>query len=309
MSNLTKANVYIKREDLQLNKSFKCRGAINSVNQQVRRNKNIDKLICASTGNHAQGIALACSRFKIKGTIFMPLGVSRIKYDSALKFGINDKTQYVEIVLVGDNFDEALNQALEYQKAHSNSVFIHPYDDLDTINGQSTIMQEINEDLPCCDYVFLPVGGGGLLGGIIKIVKSLKLKTKVVACQSELCFPLHDSIIHQEQITHDIKNLERITEGSIVKKIGDIPWDIIKNFDNIEVDILKNQEVLYAIGMLKTEMEIESEGAGALSLACFLKYFKSCDLNGKNIVLINSGGNISSGTLKSGVSVYSDGLF
>ena len=295
LSDMTGANVYVKREDLQENKSFKIRGAMNNMISKIAEGGYNDAIFaCASTGNHAQGVAMACAKMHKKGIIFMPKIASQVKIDKTKRFG----REFVKIQLVGDNFDDCLVIAEQSVKEHG-YCFIHPYDDVNTIAGQATLMQEVKEQLEekdkKCDLVFCPVGGGGLISGIISVVEKYNLGTKIVGCQTELCHPLTKSLEKDENIASEIAKKEVIADGSLVKKIGNLTWNIIRNaYKNgkFSVEVLSNDEVLYCMGMVKTEHNIDVEGAGGLSFAGFLRYAKTHDVKGKNVVLVNSGGNV-----------------
>ena len=295
LSERTGANVYVKREDLQDNKSFKIRGAMNNMLAKITDGSNNDRIFaCASTGNHAQGVAMACAKMHKKGIIFMPKIASRVKIDKTKHFG----GDFVEIQLVGDNFDDCLAMA-EKSVAKNGYCFVHPYDDVNTIEGQATLMEEVKAQLEekgeKCDLVFSPVGGGGLISGIINVVEKYNMNTKVVGCQTELCHPLTKSLEKDENIASDIAKKEVIADGSLVKKLGSLTWDIINNaYKNGEfgLEVLDNDKVLYCMGMAKTEHNIDVEGAGGLSFAGFLQYAKNHDVKGKTVVLVNSGGNV-----------------
>ena len=295
LSKMTGANVYVKREDLQENKSFKIRGAMNNMLAKIEEGSNNDRFFaCASTGNHAQGVAMACAKMRKKGIIFMPKIASQVKIDKTKHFG----GEFIEIKLVGDNFDECL--AIAEQEVKENGYcFIHPYDDVNTIEGQASLMEEVKAQLEekgeKCDFVFSPVGGGGLISGIINVVEKYNMNTKVVGCQTELCHPLTKSLENNKNIESDIAKKEVITDGSLVKKLGKLTWNIINNEykkGGFSVEVLENDKVLYCMGLAKTEHNIDVEGAGALSFAGFLQYAKTHNVKGKNVVLVNSGGNV-----------------
>lgn len=314
LSQRTGANVFIKREDLQDNKSFKIRGAMNNIINQLEiskeKNENLnDKVfICASTGNHAQGVAMACFKIKQKGIVFMPKNASYVKIDKTKHFG----GDFVEVKLVGDNFDECLLEAEKYTKEH-NDCFIHPYDDNFTIEGQSSLMNEVYSQLKeqnkNCDLVFSPVGGGGLVSGIIKSCKEHKTNTKIIGCQTELCHPLTESLKNNKNTESNIVKKEVITDGSLVKKIGNLTWDIINNaYKNktFDIEVLDNNKVLYCMGLAKVEHNIDVEGAGGLSFAGFLQYAQNNNVENKNVVLVNSGGNVSVEMQKKAIDYYSN---
>ena len=310
LSVLTGANVYVKREDLQENKSFKIRGAINNMLSQIKSGHN-GIFACASTGNHAQGFALGCAKLKRKGVVFMPTCACQIKIDKTKSFG----GEFVEIKLVGKNFDECLEIA-EKMVAENGYCFVHPYDAVLTIEGQATLMEEVKNQLEekgeKCDLIFSPVGGGGLISGIINVVEKYNLNTKVVGCQTELCHPLTKSLENDQNIMSDIENKEVITDGSLVEKIGTLTWDIINSaYKNhkFEVEVLENEKVLYCMGLAKVEHDIDVEGAGGLSFAGFLQYAKTHDIKNKNVVLVNSGGNVLQEMQEKAVNFYQNSKF
>ena len=312
LSNMTGANVYVKREDLQENKSFKIRGAMNNMIAKIEEGSNNDRIFaCASTGNHAQGVAMACAKMHKKGVIFMPKIASQVKIEKTKHFG----GECVEIKLVGDNFDECLAIA-EQQVKENGYCFIHPYDDLNTIAGQATLMEEVKEQLEekgeKCDLVFSPVGGGGLISGIISVVEKYNMDTKVIGCQTELCHPLTKSLERDKNIESDIAKKEIITDGSLVKKLGNLTWNIINNAykkGEFAIEVLDNDKVLYCMGLAKTEHNIDVEGAGALSFAGFLQYAKTNDVKGKNVVLVNSGGNVLKEMQEKALNFYKNNSF
>ena len=163
-----------------------------------------------------------------------------------------------------------------------------------------------------CDLVFSPVGGGGLISGIINVVEKYNMNTKVVGCQTELCHPLTISLEKDENIASEIAKKEVITDGSLVKKLGSLTWNIINNaYKNGEfgLEVLDNDKVLYCMGMAKTEHNIDVEGAGGLSFAGFLQYAKTHDVKGKNVVLVNSGGNVLQEMQEKAVNFYKNSNF
>ena len=254
---------------------------------------------------------MACAKMHKKGIIFMPKIASQVKIDKTKHFG----GDFVEIQLVGKNFDECLAIA-EQQVKENGYCFIHPYDDVNTIDGQSTLMEEVKEQLEengeKCDLVFSPVGGGGLISGIINVVEKYNMDTKVIGCQTELCHPLTKSLEKNKNIESDIAKKEIITDGSLVKKLGNLTWNIINNEykkGKFSVEVLDNNKVLYCMGLIKTEHNIDVEGAGALSFAGFLQYAKTNDVKGKNVVLVNSGGNVLKEMQEKALNFYKNNSF
>ena len=160
LSEKFKAEIYLKREDLQVVRSYKLRGAYNLM-QSLDADERARGVVCASAGNHAQGVAYSCKQLDIKGVIYMPAITPKQKINQVKMFG----GENIDIVLTGDTFDECQAQALEYTR-ENNRVFIPPFDHLKVIEGQGTVGKEILEDLQAIDYMFIPIGGGGLCAGV-----------------------------------------------------------------------------------------------------------------------------------------------
>jgi len=172
-------NVYLKREDLQVVRSYKLRGAYNLIKSlpQEQLQKGV---VCASAGNHAQGFAYSCNKLNVKGVVFMPVITPNQKINQTKMFGENN----IEIKLVGDNYDECAAAAKEFTKAND-KIFVHPFDDLRVIEGQATVGVEVLEELDTVDYLFVPVGGGGLASGIGSYFKTYSPKTKIIGVEPE----------------------------------------------------------------------------------------------------------------------------
>ena len=163
-SNIYKSNIFFKREDLQNVRSFKIRGAFNKISA-LDKNQTKNGIVCASVGNHAQGFAVSCSTLGYKGIVFMPTSTPNQKIQQVKKFGKNN----IEVVLFGENFTQAYEKALEECKKY-NKIFIHPFDDKKVITGQATVFYEIlNQSKFTLDYLFIPIGGGGLISGAINV--------------------------------------------------------------------------------------------------------------------------------------------
>ena len=211
------ANIYLKREDQQYTRSFKLRGSLN----KILKNANSNNLVTASAGNHAQGVAHACRILEKKGTIFLPTTtplqkINRIKY-----FGRDNIT----IKIIGSNFNESLDKSLEYSN-HNDNIFIHPYDDLDVIEGQATIAYEIlNKIEP--DYILCSVGGGGLSAGISSLCSNIKHKCKVVGVEPYGAASLTKSLQYKKRIKLD--KIDTFVDGASVSQIGETNYNILKN--------------------------------------------------------------------------------
>lgn len=281
LSELTKAKVFLKREDLQSVRSYKIRGAYNTIAQltEVQRQSGI---VCASAGNHAQGVALACSTLLIKGVIFMPVTTPKQKIKKVSSFG----GDFIEIVLKGDAYDDAYDAAMEYRN-EKNAVFIHPFDDFNVIAGQGTIGLEILEDANFKpDYVFVPVGGGGLAAGLSTVFRKLSPETKIVGVEPKGAASMKAALEAGEVIS--LNKIDKFVDGAAVKRVG------MKNFalciENLHKIIeVPEGKVCSAILKLYNEEAMVVEPAGALAIAA-LDLFDE-DLSGKNVVCIVSGSN------------------
>ena len=162
LSNFYGAEIYLKREDLTPVRSYKLRGAFNAMRKVLESNASVANFVCASAGNHAQGVAYMCHHFGVHGTIFMPVTTPQQKIDKTEKFGGDNVT----IRLVGDYFDETLSAAQAYCQ-EAEGYFLSPFDDEDVIEGQASVAVEIEQQLGCTpEHIIMPVGGGGLSSGV-----------------------------------------------------------------------------------------------------------------------------------------------
>ena len=276
------ANIYFKREDLQVVRSYKIRGAYNKISQ-ICHNKPQKGVVCASAGNHAQGVAMACNLLGIRGTIFMPTTTPAQKIRQVEYFG---KTS-VEIVLFGDTFDDASKKALEYCEENK-SIFVHPFDDFEVISGQGTVGLEILQDLKeKIDFLFVPIGGGGLAAGLCTVFSQLSPETRIVGVEPEGAASMKVSIQNNENTT--LKEIDRFVDGAAVKRVGDKNFDICKSILS-EIVAVPEGKVCSTILELYNEEAIVVEPAGALSISA-LELFPKNKLVGKNIVCIVSGSN------------------
>ena len=276
-----KAKVFLKREDLQQVRSYKIRGAYNKMSS-LSSNELERGVVCASAGNHAQGVALSCKILKTKGVIYMPTPTPKQKIEQVKMFGEN----FVEIVLVGDTFDDAKNEALSYCNEH-NSTFVHPFEDEKVIEGQGTvgleILNQIDDEI---DYLFVPVGGGGLSAGVSSVFHLLSPKTKVVGVEPKGAPSLSISIKNDKNTLID--KIEKFVDGAAVQKVGDLNFAICKSnlSDVITVD---EGKVCETILKLYNKDAIVVEPAGALTLAALDQYQDR--IEGKNVVCVVSGSN------------------
>jgi len=275
------ADIYFKREDLQQVRSYKIRGAYHKISSLTK--EELEKgVVCASAGNHAQGVALSCYTKQIKGVVFMPAPTPRQKIDQVKMFG----GKFIEVVLVGDTYDDAQKKALEYAQKNK-MAFIHPFDDIKVIEGQATVGLEILSKMKKpIDYLFVPVGGGGLSAGIISVFSKMSPKTKIIGVEPEGAPSLTEAVKFNKNI--EVKITDTFVDGACVKKIGDKNFSILK--DKLSrVATVPEGKVCQTILDLYNKDAIVVEPAGALSVSA-LDLFKE-EIKGKNVVCIISGGN------------------
>ena len=275
------SNILLKREDLQVVRSYKIRGAYNKMSTLTESEKK-QGVICASAGNHAQGVAYSCNLLQIKGKIYMPKTTPKQKVKQVELFG----KSFVEIVLVGDTFDDAYAKAVE-DAEENNIIFVHPFDDLKVIAGQGTVALEILESYTePIDYVFVAIGGGGLASGLSEVFKELSPNTKIIGVEPEGAPSMKTSIANGVNTT--LESIDKFVDGAAVKHVGDITFEICKeNLDDII--LVPEGKVCTTILRLYNEEAMVVEPAGALSIAA-LDFYKE-EIKGKNIVCIVSGSN------------------
>ena len=272
--------VYLKREDLQVVRSYKIRGAYSFISS-LTEDEKAKGVVCASAGNHAQGVALTCDRLKVLGTIFMPRTTPRQKIEKTAKLG----NAAVEIVLTGDTFDDTCKEAVHFAKKNE-KVFVHPFDDERIICGQGTVGLEIMQDLKDkADYLFVPIGGGGLIAGIGTFVKSQSPSTKTIGVESTGAPSMYESFRQGKVVALD--KIDKFVDGTAVKQVGNLTFEIAKKVVD-EIVLVPEGEVCERVLKLY-ENGIIAEPAGALSIAA-LEQFKE-KIKGKRVVCILSGGN------------------
>ena len=281
LSDKFKSKVYLKREDLQQVRSYKIRGAYNKISNlnQIQQSKGI---VCASAGNHAQGVAYSCNLLKIKGIIYMPKTTPKQKIKQVQLFG----KSFVEIVLTGDTFDDAFHAAKHFcNQEHLN--FIHPFDDLEVIAGQGTVgLEIIEEQLPSIDYLLLPVGGGGLAAGVSTVFKHLSPATKIIGVEPEGAPSMQEAL--KENAPVELDSIDKFVDGAAVKKVGAENFEICKSTLNSMI-LIPEGKVCSTILQMYNEEAIVVEPAGALSIAA-LDFLKE-EIIGKTVVCIVSGSN------------------
>lgn len=274
------ANVYLKREDLQVVRSYKLRGAYNMMTslsaEQLQKG-----LVCASAGNHAQGFAYSCKKLGVKGVVFMPIITPNQKVSQTKMFG-EDK---IEIKLVGDTFDDCAISAKKFT-VENGMTFVPPFDDYRIIEGQATVGLEILEQKADIDYLFVPVGGGGLASGVGSYFKTYSPKTKIIGIEPEGAPSMHEAFKHGHPVTLD--TIERFVDGASVKRTGDITFAICKEMLD-DLHLVPEGKVCTTILKLYNEDAIVVEPAGALAIAALDDY--TDEIKGKNVVCIVSGSN------------------
>lgn len=277
-SEMTGNFIYLKTENLQKTGSFKLRGAFNKIANLPKEQKQYG-VIAASAGNHAQGVAMAATAYGIKSTIVMPKHAPLSKIAATKSYG-------AEVVLYGEVYDEAYEKARQIQK-QSGAVFVHPFDDREIIAGQGTIGIEILEDVPDADIIVVPIGGGGLISGIVIAAKHMKPDIKIIGVQTKN-LPSMARSLSQNHIT-TVEGPATIADGIAVKTPGELTFKIVKKFvdDIVTVD---EDEIANAILLLLERAKVVSEGAGAASVAAILNRLDI--VRNKKIVALISGGNI-----------------
>ncbi len=275
------ANVFLKREDMQVVRSFKLRGAYNKISQ-LTGDELVKGVVCASAGNHAQGVAFACADLGVKGRIYMPSATPTQKVTKVRHFG----KKWVEIILVGDTFDDAKTEALMDVKA-SGATFIDPFDDIDVIAGQGTIGMEILEDShEPIDFLFVPVGGGGLASGLGTYFDIVSPDTRIIGVEASGSASLYAALNAGEVLT--LPHIDPFADGVAVKTVGALTFEICRKIIS-DVVVVPEGEICSTILQLYNDDAIVVEPAGALPVAALAHYKE--EIKGKNVVVVISGGN------------------
>jgi threonine dehydratase len=280
LSSETGAHIYLKREDLQPVHSFKIRGAYNKIANLSQQEKDRG-VICASAGNHAQGVALSAQKLGISAVIVMPRTTPAIKVEAVKGYG-------AEVVLSGDSYSEAFDHS-QTLMAESGRTFIHPFDDELVIAGQGTIGLEILEQLPHVTHIFVCVGGGGMLAGIAQYAKALRPDIKIIGVEPEDSNAMQVSLAADKRVVLDHVGI--FADGVAVKQVGELTFDIAKkNVD--EMITVTNDQICAAIKSIYLETRAIVEPAGALGVAGIQEYSKEHDLSKATCVAICSGANM-----------------
>ena len=275
------AEVFLKREDLQMVRSYKIRGAYNKIRSLAPQVLKYG-IVCASAGNHAQGVAFSCNKLQIMGSIYMPVTTPKQKIEQVRMFG----KEYIDIVLTGDTFDAANAAAIEYAKK-SGKTFIPPFDDEKIIEGQGTIGYEIlSQSKQPLDYTFVPIGGGGLASGLGAYIRQMSPSTKIIGVEPAGA-PCMKTAIEKGEVV-ELEHIDKFIDGAAVKKAGQKTYAICKE---VLDDIITVPEgaVCTSIIQLYNKSAIVVEPAGALSIAA-LRFYAD-EIKGKRVACIVSGSN------------------
>jgi threonine dehydratase len=273
-------NVFLKREDLQVVRSYKLRGAYNMMSslapEQLKRG-----VVCASAGNHAQGFAYSCKKLNVHGVVFMPVITPNQKVSQTRMFG--DKN--IEVRLVGDTYDDCAQAARRFTEENG-MCFIPAFDDHRIIEGQATVGVEILEDQPVIDYLFMPVGGGGLSAGVGSYFKLFSPRTKLVGVEPEGAPSMFCALKAGEPVTLD--SIDRFVDGAAVKRVGELTFSICKDVLD-DMHLAPEGKICSTILKLYNQDAIVVEPAGALSIAALDAYAEA--ITGCNVVCVVSGSN------------------
>ncbi len=280
------AEIFLKREDLSPVRSYKIRGAFNFMRKALEKNSQVKEFVCASAGNHAQGVAYACKHFNVTGTIFMPVTTPQQKINKTISFGGKN----INIKLIGDYFDQTLKSAKAYSEDKS-IIFLPPFDNLDVIEGQATVMSELIEQFSKMgnpDLISLAVGGGGLSSGMMKYAKNYNLDFDFKLVEPEGASSLRAALEAGKEIT--LSKINNFVDGAAVAKIGKINFEILKELDLKSVYCAPEDRVCSTIIEMLNFEGLVLEPAGALSIDV-LKDLSKGEIRGKKVVCIVSGGN------------------
>lgn len=274
------ADIYLKREDLQVVRSYKLRGAYNKI-ISLSDEERSHGVVCASAGNHAQGVALACKKLDIQGTIFMPEPTPRQKISQTEMWGNGN----IEIVLTGDTFDDCQQGAIRYAE-ENNKTFIPPFDDPKIVEGQGTVAVEILQDLPEVEVVLMPIGGGGLSAGCSYYFKQQNPNILCLGVEPEGAPSMQAALAHGKPV--ELDKINKFVDGAAVKKIGKLNFEMNKVLLD-GVKSIPEGKICSSILELYNKDAIVAEPAGALSIAAL--DFHQEEIKGKTVVCVVSGGN------------------
>ena len=275
------AEVMLKREDLQVVRSYKIRGAYNKI-RSLSEEQTTRGIVCASAGNHAQGVAFSCNKLGIKGKIFMPVTTPKQKINQVKMFG----GEFVEVVLAGDTFDQA-NAAAMQACEDEGKTFIPPFNDEKIIEGQGTVgLETLQQSRAAIDYIFVPIGGGGLASGVGSVIRQMSPQTKIIGVEPAGAAGMKISFERGGVTTLD--HIEKFVDGAAVQRVGDLTYDVCREVLD-DIVVVPEGKVCTTILELYNFDAIVVEPAGALSISA-LDYYRD-QIKGKNVVCVVSGSN------------------
>ena len=281
LSDTYQTNVYLKREDLQMVRSYKIRGAYNKI-RSIEPESLKNGIVCASAGNHTQGVAFSCSKLQIKGSIFMPTTTPKQKIEQVRMFG----KEFIEIILTGDTFDAANAAAITYAEENK-MTFIPPFDDPKVMEGQGTIAKEIlAQSKVKLDYIFVPIGGGGLASGLGSYIKQMSPETKIIGVEPAGA-PCMKTAIDSGHVV-ELEQIDKFVDGAAVKKAGSLTYEVCREVLD-DIVIVPEGAVCTTIIQMYNKSAIVVEPAGALAAAALRFYTDK--IQGKNVACIVSGSN------------------
>lgn len=278
LSEIAQCSVFLKKENLQKTGAYKIRGAFNRISRLSEAEKKLG-VIAASAGNHAQGVAFSAKYFKIRCVIVMPEATPLLKVQSTKDMG-------AEVILAGENYDEACNHALKLAKEQK-LTFIHPFADEDIIAGQGTIALEMIDE-QSLDFVIVPVGGGGLISGISNVYKNISPKTKIIGVVAQGARAMFDSF--HDRVIHNAKSVHTIADGIAVRDVNEKNFKLILECVD-DIVMVDDEEIANAVLFLLEKQKLVVEGAGAAGVAAILHH-KICPKPSDKVGIILSGGNV-----------------
>ncbi len=283
-SSMSDARVFLKLENLQKTGSFKVRGAYNKISALTKDEKKRG-VLCASAGNHAQGVAYAASKLNVKSKVFMPVFAPPLKVVATRSYG-------ADVELVGKTFDDAYKAAVEYA-GESGATFIHPFNDPLVISGAGTLGLELFEQCRDVEYVFVPIGGGGLISGVAIALKNLNPKIRIIGVEADGAQSMKTSV-ERGEIT-PLHSVNTIADGIAVKSCGSLNFEAVNKYVD-DIVVVNDAEIARTAYLLLQRAKILAEPAGVVSMAAIL--YKKMNVKNKNVIAVISGGNINMSILE-----------
>ncbi|MFO7874933.1 MAG: threonine ammonia-lyase [Bacteroidales bacterium] len=283
-SAMTGANVFMKLENLQSTGSFKVRGAYNKLSC-LSKDDLQQGVVCASAGNHAQGVAFAASTMGVRAKVFMPVFTPPLKVIATRSYG-------ADVVLEGDTFDDAFEAAMKYKEA-SGATFVHPFDDPHIIAGQGTVGLELFQAMDSIQDVLVPIGGGGMIAGIAIALKEINPDIRVIGVEAAGAQSMKHSM--QAGSPEKLTNMQTIADGIAVKTPGKLTFKVAQAYLD-DILVVNDAEIANTVYMLLQRAKILAEPAGVAAMAAVLH--NKMNLKDRNVVAVISGGNINMGILE-----------